>query len=173
MSHNVPSSGLSKHLDPTNRNPPPPEVSTSERDRLRSDLGTFSAAGVERAAWGWDQHAGDREEFRNAERAALHGIEKANRGAEWDEFRRSLFEMTEGRSSLVAWRYEHGETGHKAERAAYGAALALFARGHISRDQFETLARPMDEALPWLLPKEPPHARDASSVPGKPPRRPG
>jgi hypothetical protein len=65
--------------------------------------------------------------------------------------------MTEGRSALVAWRYEHGETGHKAERAAYGAALALFARGHITAKQFETLARPLDEALPWLLPKEPPH----------------
>jgi hypothetical protein len=132
-------------------------VSTRERERLRTELGTFSAAGVERAAWGWDQHGGDIESYHDAERAALHGIEKANRAGEWDEFRRSLFEMTEGRSALVAWRYEHGETGHKAERAAYGAALALFARGHITAEQFATLARPMDEALPWLLPKEPPH----------------
>jgi hypothetical protein len=132
-------------------------MSNRERERLRTELGTFSAAGVERAAWGWDQHGGDIESYHDAERAALHGIEKANRAAEWDEFRRSLFEMTEGRSALVAWRYEHGETGHKAERAAYGAALALFARGHITAKQFETLARPLDEALPWLLPKEPPH----------------
>ena len=89
--------------------------------------------------------------------AALHAIEKADRGPAWEEFRRSIFDMTEGRKALVAWQYEHGETGHKAERAAYGAALALFARGHITSDQFGTLARPMDEALPWLLPKEPPH----------------
>jgi len=146
-------------------------VSTKERERLRTELGEFSAAGVERAAWGWDQHAGEVQSYRDAERAALHGIEQANRAAEWDQFRRSLFEMTEGRSALVAWRYEHGETGHKAERAAYGAALALFARGHITSEQFAILARPMDEALPWLLPKEPPHERDVSAVPGKPPRQ--
>ena len=71
--------------------------------------------------------------------------------------------MTEGRKALVAWQYEHGETGHKAERAAYGAALALFARGHIASDQFGILARSMDEALPWLLPKEPAHEREPSS----------
>ena len=130
----------------------------NERERLRTELGAFSAAGIERAAWGWDRHAtGNDESYHDAERLALHEIEKANRGAEWDEFRRSLFDMTEGRRALVAWQYEHGETGHKAERAAYGAALALFARGHITADQFATLARPMDEALPWLLPKEPPH----------------
>ena len=64
---------------------------------------------------------------------------------------------TEGRRALVAWQFEHGEIGHKAERAAFGAALGLFARDHISRDTFATLLRPMDEALPWLLPKEPPH----------------
>jgi hypothetical protein len=133
-------------------------VSQNEHERLIRELGTFSAAGVERAAWGWDQHtAGDLDSFHEAERAALHAIEKATRGQGWDEFRRSIFDMTEGRKALVAWKYEHGETGHKAERAAYGAALALFARDHISGAQFETLARAMDEALPWLLPKEPPH----------------
>ena len=133
-------------------------VGDKERQRLLTELGTFSAAGVERAAWGWDRHAAESgDAFRDAERAALRAIEKADRGAEWDEFRRSIFDMTESRRALVAWKYEHGETGHKAERAAYGAALALFARGHIAAEVFATLARPMDEALPWLLPKEPPH----------------
>src|SRR6267378_6798722 len=133
-------------------------MSQKERERFLRELGAFSAAGVERAAWGWDQHAaGDEDSYRNAERAALRAIEKADRGLKWDEFRRSIFEMTEGRTALVAWQYEHGQTGHKAERAAYGAALALFGRDHITREQFATLARPMDEALPWLLPKEPAH----------------
>jgi hypothetical protein len=132
-------------------------VSEHERRRFITELGAFSAAGVERAAWGWDQHAeGDIDSFREAERAALRAIEKAERGMRWDEFRRSIFDMTESGKALVAWRYEHGETGHKAERAAYGAALALFARDHITREEFATLARPMDEALPWLLPHEPP-----------------
>ena len=133
-------------------------MSQKERDRFLRELGSFSAAAVERAAWGWDQHAeGNMDSYRKAERAALHEIEKAGRGPKWDEFRRSIFEMTEGRTALVAWQYEHGEKGHKAERAAFGAALALFARDHLGRDEFATLARPMDEALPWLLPKEPPH----------------
>jgi hypothetical protein len=133
-------------------------VSQQERARFIREIGAFSAAGVERAAWGWDQHAaGNEASYRDAERAALRAIEKADRGPKWDEFRRSIFDMTEGRTALVAWQYEHGETGHKAERAAFGAALALFARDHISREQFATLARPMDEALPWLLPKEPAH----------------
>jgi hypothetical protein len=132
-------------------------VSQKERDRFLREIGAFSAAGVERAAWGWDQHAGDLVAYREAERAALRAIETAGRGPKWEEFRRSIFELTEGRAALVAWRYEHGEKGHKAERAAFGAALALFARDHISRDEFVTLARPMDEALPWLLPKEPAH----------------
>jgi hypothetical protein len=145
-------------------------MSQKERERFITEIGTFSAAGVERAAWGWDQHAGgDLDSFRQAERAAVHAIEKADRGPAWEEFRRSIFDMTEGRTALVAWQYEHGETGHKAERAAYGAALALFARGHIAADQFAILARSMDEALPWLLPKEPPHERDAASVPRKAP----
>jgi hypothetical protein len=133
-------------------------VTRSENERLIRELGTFSAAAVERAAWGWDRHTADAlDSFHEAERAALRAIESADRGEEWEEFRRSIFDMTESRKALVAWKYEHGETGHKAERAAYGAALALFARDHISDEQFETLARAMDEALPWLLPKEPPH----------------
>jgi hypothetical protein len=133
-------------------------VSQKERERFLRELGAFSAAGVERAAWGWDQHGeGDIGSYRDAERAALRAIEKADRGPRWDEFRRSIFDMTEGRKALIAWQYEHGEKGHKAERAAFGAALALFARDHITHEQFATLARPMDEALPWLLPKEPAH----------------
>jgi len=133
-------------------------VSQKERERFLRELGAFSAAGVERAAWGWDQHGeGDIASYRDAERAALRAIEKADRGPRWDEFRRSIFDMTESRKALVAWQYEHGEKGHKAERAAFGAALALFARDHITREEFATLARPMDEALPWLLPKEPAH----------------
>src|SRR6266581_8156309 len=158
MLHGERSSFLSRRLVRTDPNPPPPDVSQQERKRFITEIGTFSAAGVERAAWGWDQHAtGHLDSFHEAERAALHAIEKADRGPAWEEFRRSIFDMTEGRKAPVAWQYEHGETGHKAERAAYGAALALFARGHITSDQFGTLARPMDEALPWLLPKEPPH----------------
>ncbi len=53
----------------------------------------------------------------------------------------------------------HGEAGHKAERAAFGAALGLFARDRITHDDYVALAEPMAEALPWLLPERRPAPR--------------
>lgn len=156
--HGARSSVLSRPHLPPDASPQRRDVSEKDRERFMTEIGAFSAAGVERAAWGWDQHASrDLGVYREAERAALHAIEKADRGEAWEEFRRSIFDKTEGRNALVAWQYEHGDTGHKAESAAYGAALGLFARRHITTEEFATLCRPMDEALPWLLPKEPPH----------------
>ena len=129
-------------------------MSADERARLVSDLRVFSAAGVERAAWGWDQHGeGAKDRFHIAERDALRAIEKSDRGGEWDDFRRSIFEMTEGKRALVSWQYEHGPVGHKAERAAFGAALGLFAQDRLDRETYVALVRPMAEALPWLLPQ--------------------
>lgn len=123
--------------------------------RLMEDVRVLSPAGVERVAEGWDQHVGVRglQEFRDAEKAALHAIEQADRGSAWDEVRRTLFGLTESGDALISWRAEHGELGHKAESAAFAAALALLAEGLISKEQQETLARPMAEALPWLLPE--------------------
>ncbi|TME27082.1 MAG: hypothetical protein E6I64_07595 [Chloroflexi bacterium] len=132
-------------------------MSAHERDRLVSDLRVFSAAGVERAAWGWDQHGErQRERFHSAERSALHAIEQGDRGEQWDDFRKSIFDMTEGGRALVSWQYEHGPVGHKAERAAFGAALGLFARELIPHAEYVALVAAMAEALPWLLPETPP-----------------
>ena len=104
-------------------------------------------------AQGWDEHVGDKglHAFREAEKAALHAIEQADRGAAWDEVRRTLFGLTESGAALISWRAEHGEMGHKAENAAFAAALALLADGLVSKEQQDTLLRPMSEALPWLL----------------------
>jgi len=132
-------------------------MSAHERDRLVSDLRVFSAAGVERATWGWDQHGErQRERFHSAERSALHAIEQGDRGEQWDDFRKSIFDMTEGGRALVSWQYEHGPVGHKAERAAFGAALGLFARELIPHAEYVALVAAMAEALPWLLPETPP-----------------
>jgi hypothetical protein len=122
--------------------------------RLMEDIRVLGPAGVERVAQGWDDHVGDKglPAFREAEKAALHAIEKADRGPAWDEVRRTLFGMTESGSALVSWRAEHGEMGHKAENAAFAAALGLLADGLISKEQQEALLRPLAEALPWLLP---------------------
>jgi hypothetical protein len=133
----------------------------ADLERLEADLRVLSPVGIERAAWGWDRHESDNlEAFHAAERAALEAIEAAGDGPTWDEWRRRLFEEVEGsRLALVAWRAEHQRHPphvHKAERAAFGAALSLFARPHISHKQYTTLVSAMNEALPWLLPEHPP-----------------
>ena len=126
--------------------------------RLIDDIRVLSPAGVERVATGWDRHIGKHglQPFRDAEKAAVHAIEQADRGPAWDEVRRNLFGMTESGDALVSWKAEHGEIGHKAEQAAFGAALGLVAGGLISKEQQTTLMLPLAEALPWLLPEESP-----------------
>jgi hypothetical protein len=124
--------------------------------RLMEDIRVLSPAGVERAAMGWDLHAGKDglKALHDEEKAALHAIEKADRGPAWDEVRRSLFGLTESGAALISWKAEHGDIGHKAEDAAFAAALGLVAGDLISKHQAATLMRPMAEALPWLLPEE-------------------
>jgi hypothetical protein len=130
-------------------------------DRLVNDARVLSPAGIERAAWGWDRHEDQAamQRFRDAERLALRAIEQSDRGPAWEEARRRLLDLTEGRTSLVSWKTEHGEVGHKAERALLGAALGVLARDRLTHDQYVTLVRPMAEALPWLLPEAPPEPR--------------
>ena len=123
--------------------------------RLIEDIRVLSPAGVERAAQGWDRHGRLHEDaVHAAEKAALHAIEQADRGPAWDEVRRNLFGLTESGQALVSWKAEHGDVGHKAEQAAFTAALGLVAGNLIGREQFNHLVRPMSEALPWLLPEE-------------------
>jgi hypothetical protein len=128
--------------------------------RLMEDVRVLSPAGVERVALGWDRHVGKHglQALHEAEKAAMHAVEKADRGPAWDEVRRSLFGLTESGDALVSWKAEHGDIGHKAEDAAFAAALGLVASNLISKQQAATLMRPLAEALPWLLPDEPPVA---------------
>jgi hypothetical protein len=121
--------------------------------RLMDDVRVLSPAGVERVALGWDEHVGARgiHAFEEAEKAATHAIEQADRGAAWDLVRSSLFGLTESGDALVSWKAEHGEIGHKAERAAFAAALGLVAGNLITKEQATTLTRPLSEALPWLV----------------------
>lgn len=132
----------------------------AELDRLTADLRVFDANGIERAAWGWDRHErGGLGRYHDAEKAALAAIEQHDLGPQWEDFRRKLFGLTEAKGALVAWKAKHGDLGHKAERAAFGAALGLFAREHLSREQYAGLVEPMAEALPWLLPDRAPAPR--------------
>jgi hypothetical protein len=124
--------------------------------RLLQDFRTLSPAGIERAAQGWRHHAGpDPSAIRGAEQAALRALEKAERAPDWEDLRRSLFQLTEGRQAMVAWKAEHGEIGHHAESAADAAALAVFGAALIDRDTYLTLVEPMADALPWLTTSAP------------------
>src|SRR5258708_32254871 len=122
--------------------------------RLIADVRVMGPAGVERAAHGWDKHVGAHglQAFHSAEKAATHAIEKNDRGAAWDAFRSSLFGLTESGEALVSWKAEHGDIGHKAEDAAFAAALALVAADPTTPEQHATRGSPRAEARPWLLP---------------------
>ena len=124
--------------------------------RLIDDIRVLSPSGVERAAQGWDRHARlhGLEVIHKAEKAAVHAIEQEGRGEAWDEVRRNLFGLTESGGALISWKAEHGDVGHKAEDAAFMAALGLVAGSSIGKDEQAALLRPMSEALPWLLPEE-------------------
>src|SRR2546421_10286787 len=56
-------------------------------ERLLTDAGVLSPAGIERAAWGWDRHEDPAamQRFRDAERAALRMLEQTNRAQAWDD----------------------------------------------------------------------------------------
>lgn len=124
--------------------------------RLIEDIRILGPAGVERAALGWDRHARlhGLEQIHDAEKAAVRAIEQSGRGEAWDEVRRNLFGLTESGGALISWKAEHGEVGHKAEDAAFMAALGLVAGNLVGKQQQAILMRPMSEALPWLLPEE-------------------
>src|SRR6202171_348041 len=114
-------------------------------DRLIADARVLSPAGIERVAWGWDHHEDPRlmQRFHEAERAALRALEKGNRGQLWDDARKRILDLTEGRTSLEDWKAEHGDVGHKGERALLAAALAILARDKIDHPHYVTLVLPM------------------------------
>jgi len=130
-------------------------------ERLARDARVLSPAGIERAAWGWDRHEDPAamQRFHDAERLALRVVEQNERGPAWEEARRRFLDLTEGRTSLVSWKAEHGDVGHKAERALLGGALGVLTRDKLDKTTYVTLVRPMAEALPWLLPEAAPEPR--------------
>ena len=121
-------------------------------DRLLEDCRTLSPLGVERAAEGWvkQTNRGSRPAWREAEQAALHLLESQNRMPEWDELRNRLLGLTERTGALIAWRIEHGDTGHMAENALLGSALSLLAGDQLDGTHRRVLVAPMAQALPWL-----------------------
>jgi hypothetical protein len=129
-----------------------PQQGQTDLDRLLEETRTLSPVGVERVADGWERHAGAgrHESWVAAERAALHVLEERGKTGEWQQLQNRVLGLTEHKNALVAWREEHGATGHAAEQALLGASLGLLARPDLDRRHARVLLAPMAEALPWL-----------------------
>lgn len=126
-------------------------------ERLLEDFRTLSPAGIERAAWGWEQHVGGagRERFGKAEETALDAVRERGDWERWETVRAGVYGLTEGDHRVISWEAEdeeHHEHSRAAEHAAYGAALALVAGDAIGEGTRRVLLTPLAEALPWLLP---------------------
>src|SRR5438094_10420042 len=84
-------------------------LARAQLERLDSDLRVLSPLGIERAAWGWDRHEpAHLDALHEAERTALHAIERWGEAPDWEDWRRRLFHEVEGQQALIAWRTERG-----------------------------------------------------------------
>jgi hypothetical protein len=117
-------------------------------DRLLGDLRTLGPSGIERIAGAFA--TADHQRFHERERQALHQVHEAGRSDDWENLKADIHHLTDGGGSLLSWRSEHGETGHRAEAAVLGGALALLALALIPRPDFDALTGPLAEALPWV-----------------------
>lgn len=130
---------------------------TAALERLLSDARVLGPSGIERIAWGWGRYAaGGLEECTSAESNARRLIEDTGRSEAWAAAESDLKELVEGHYAQSAWRSEPASVDRTAEHAATDAALALLVRGELDEHDYRTLAKVMSEALPWLLPNEPP-----------------
>jgi len=83
-------------------------------------------------------------------------LEKSNRVGQWDEVRKSLFTLTEGKAALASWKSEHGDAGAKAERAALAAALGLVTGPVPGHRDLAVLLQPMPRLCPGSWSTAPP-----------------
>jgi hypothetical protein len=131
---------------------------SSERlRRLLDDSRVLGPSGIERIAWGWRRHAADGlAEVDQAAGRAREALREAGREEAWQALEREVRAMTEGHHAASAWQAEAEGAGRTAEDATLHAALALLAEDLVDHSSYRALVKPMSEALPWLLPEEPP-----------------
>ncbi len=80
----------------------------------------------------------------NAERAALQLLEASDHVGDWDDLRRRILDLTEGRGSLVAWRASPGARP-PAQRMAMRQHLSA-AYAFDSHDRSDAPPRPLPPA---------------------------
>jgi hypothetical protein len=125
--------------------------------RLLDDSRVLGPSGIERIAWGWTRHAADGlAEVDEAAGRARDALREAGREEAWQGLEREVRAMTEGHHAVQAWQAEAEGAGRTAEDATLHAALALLAEDLVDHPSYRALVKPMSEALPWLLPEEPP-----------------
>lgn len=130
---------------------------TEAVDRLLSDARVLGPSGIERIAWGWTRYAqGGLIACQSAEEAAHRAVDQSGLQDAWKNAEADVRGLVEGHDAQEAWRAEPASVDRTAEHAAIDAALALVARAELSEQDYHTLAKVMSEALPWLVPNEPP-----------------
>lgn len=122
-------------------------------ERLLADARVLGPSGIERIAWSWKLHHQGVDE---ALAVAQQAVRESGRQQAWAEAESAVRALTEGSHAQQAWKAEDPETDRTAEDALLHAALAIVIGEHISVDQRRALLKPAAEALPWLLPDEPP-----------------
>jgi len=122
-------------------------------ERLLSDARVLGPSGIERIAWGMRTHGvPTADAVADAERI----LGERGPEAEWRETEAALRALTEGSHAQAAWRAEDPATNRTAEEALLHAGLALVAGDRLPNEERHALLKAAAEALPWLLPDEPP-----------------
>ena len=126
-------------------------------ERLLADARVLGPSGIERIAWGWSRYAaGGLEQCRAAEQSARRRAAEGGRQQAWEAAEQDLRALVEGHRAQLAWRSEPPAVDRTAEHAALDATLALVVHDELPEEEYRALAKVMSEALPWLLPNEPP-----------------
>ncbi|HVD01333.1 MAG TPA: hypothetical protein VNG93_09335 [Candidatus Dormibacteraeota bacterium] len=109
--------------------------------RLLDELRLLGPAGLQRAAEAWRANSGGEDKLRST------AGKREEDDAEWREAEEGIFLLAGGESWLAASQVDR----ESAVAAAQDALLAVMERGTLSRADYQRLAGPMAESLPWLL----------------------
>lgn len=132
------------------------EMGIGAERRLESDLRTFSPAGVEPVAWGWRRHEDHPETFHVARAGGL-ALDRAEQSRR--RVGRFPFAAPGPDGGVVVAALLEGGTlheAHTAERAVYGAALALFVGDRLPHTEYVALVRRSRRRCPGCCPRRRP-----------------
>jgi hypothetical protein len=125
-------------------------------ERLLSDARVLGPSGIERIAWARRHRVLPAGQAEAAEEEARRALAAAGLDGAWEAAESDLRGMIEGHYAQQSWQAEDPVVDRPAEDAALNAILALVVQSELGHQEYQTLVKPMAEALPWLLPDETP-----------------